>query len=116
MLSGYGIERIVSSPHARCVETVEALADQLGVDVELRDELVPEASKRELVSFLSDLPAPALVCTHREVFETLFDGEITCEKSGSWLVERRDARLVPVAYVPPPSSVSRVRTSQTTPR
>ena len=44
-LAEHAIERVVSSPHARCVETVEALARSRNLRVELRDELLPDASE-----------------------------------------------------------------------
>jgi 8-oxo-(d)GTP phosphatase len=107
-LAGHAIERIVSSPHARCVETVEGLAHRRNLRVETRDELAPDAPLEDLLALLGQLPDSAVVCTHREVLERLFGEELTCEKGGSWLVERReDGVLEPVAYLPPPSSVPR---------
>lgn len=99
-LSAHAIERIVCGPHARCVESVEPLARLRGLTVEVREELAPGASPDETLELLGELRDDSLVCTHREVFERLFGGEITCEKGGTWIVEGG----VPVAYVPPPSS------------
>jgi phosphohistidine phosphatase SixA len=108
-LAGYAIERIVSSPLPRCVETVVPLARALGLEVELRDELEPDATKPDALRLLRELPPSALVCTHREVLETLLDGEIECEKGGIWIVERRNRRLAPVAYLPAPAARRRRR-------
>lgn len=102
-LADYRIERIVSSPHVRCLATVLSLARRLGIEIECRDEVGLGASRKETLALLAELPEVALVCTHREVFERVFRGEITCEKAGTWLVERRGRRHVPVAYLPPPS-------------
>ena len=103
-LAGYTVERVVSSPLARCVATVTPLADALGLEVEVRDELEPSAMKRDVLRVLREFPSAALVCTHREVFETLFDGEIECEKGGVWIVERHSRSLTPVAYLPAPAT------------
>jgi phosphohistidine phosphatase SixA len=102
---GYAIERIVSSPAVRCLSTVEELARRRGLPIECRDELGPEASRADALRLLATLSEPTLVCTHREVFARVFRGEITCEKGGAWLVERRGRRSAPrpVAYLPPPS-------------
>ena len=108
-LSGHAVERILSSPHARCVETVVPLADARGLVVECRDELTPDGPIDDLLSFLDELSDDTLLCTHREVFERLFGGDVTCEKGGAWLVERRGGRLAAAAYLPPPSSMRRVR-------
>jgi phosphohistidine phosphatase SixA len=100
------IERIVSSPTARCVATVLSLARRRRIEIECRDELGPDASRKDILALLAELPETTLVCTHREVLERLFRGTVTCEKGGTWLVERKGRRRVPVAvaYLPPPSS------------
>jgi 8-oxo-dGTP diphosphatase len=49
-LAGVTLERIVTSPHARCVETVRALGLARGLRVELREELVPEASREDVLA------------------------------------------------------------------
>lgn len=108
-LAGYRIERIVSSPLARCVESVLPLARVLELDVESRTELEPEVPKRRLLRLLGVLPPSALLCTHHEVFEALFGGTIKCEKGGAWLVERRGGRWKPIAYLPPPEEQPRAR-------
>lgn len=106
----YEIHRIVSSPTVRCLATVVGLARRRGIEVECRDELAPDASRKAALGLLAELPQSTLVCTHREVFERLFRGQVTCEKGGTWLVERKGTRLAPVAYLPPPSSDSAPRT------
>jgi phosphohistidine phosphatase SixA len=105
-LAAHTIDRIVSSSHARCIETVAELARSRGIEVECREELGPSATRKDAVALLAELPPTALVCTHREVFERVFRGEITCEKGGTWITERKCRRRVPVAvaYLPPPSS------------
>jgi phosphohistidine phosphatase SixA len=108
-LAAQTIDRVVSSPHARCLETVAPLARRLGLEVECREELAPDASRNDTLALLAQLPESALVCTHREVFERLFGGEVTCEKGGTWIVERRGRARVPSAYLPPPTSAIRPR-------
>jgi 8-oxo-dGTP diphosphatase len=107
-LAEYPVDRILSSPHARCLQTVAPLARRRGIEIEFREELAPGASRKEALELLAELPETALVCTHREVFERIYRGEITCEKGGTWLVERKGRRRVPVpiAYLPPRSSAA----------
>ena len=38
-LAGYTIDRIVSSPYLRCVQTVEPLAEARGLEIELDEQL-----------------------------------------------------------------------------
>ena len=108
-LAGFVMERIVTSPHVRCIETVRPLADARGLRIEVRHELVPTASKESASALLDGLPDTALVCTHREVIERLFEGEVACEKGGAWLLRLRNGHWSPAAYLPPPSSVERTR-------
>ena len=114
-LAGHLIERVVSSPHARCVETVGALARSRNLRMELRDELLPDASLEDLRALLDELPDTALLCTHRETIARLFGSELTCEKGGTWLLERRDGAYGPVAYLPPPSAAVRAPERAATP-
>jgi 8-oxo-(d)GTP phosphatase len=101
------IDRIVTSPTARCVATVFALARRRRIEIECREEVGPNASRREILDLFGELSERTLVCTHREVFERVFRGSVTCEKAGTWIVERRGRRRVPdaVAYMPPPSNL-----------
>ncbi len=103
-LAAHGIERVVSSPLARCVETVGALARSRNLRVEERDELLPAAPLGDVERLLAELPDASLVCTHREVFGRLFGPTVTCEKGAAWKLERRSGSWAPVAYFPSPSS------------
>lgn len=99
------ITRIVSSPYARCVETVVPLAASRGVAVEQRLELAPDAAVDDVLTLLLDLPDTALACTHREVFEKLLGWDAPHEKGASWLLERNGSELVPTLYLEPPAVV-----------
>jgi len=107
-LAGYVFDRIVTSPYPRCVETVGPLAARLGVRVELLDELAPGAPARLVGGILDELRHDSvLACTHREAFEALFGGGVTCDKGGGWILERRRVGWHPVTYVAPPSDPRR---------
>jgi Histidine phosphatase superfamily (branch 1) len=99
------ITKIVSSPLARCVETVVPLAQSRGLVVDEHWELGLEASQDDLVTLLLDLPDSAVACTHREAFEKLLGWDVTCEKGGAWVLERSGSELVPALYVAPPAGV-----------
>jgi phosphohistidine phosphatase SixA len=101
------IERIVTSPTTRCVSTVLAIARRRGIEIECREEVGLDATRKQILDLLGELSERTLVCTHREVFERLFRGAVTCEKGGTWIVERNGRRRVPVAiaYLPPPSNL-----------
>ena len=93
LLARFEIDRIVTSPHVRCVETVGPIARARRLEVEQRTELEPDAALADILALLAELPETTLVCTHREVIERLFSGEISCEKGGCLRLERRRGRL-----------------------
>ena len=68
MLRPLGVRRIVSSPYTRCVETVEPLAAELGLEVELDDRLAEGAgdSAGELLR-----EEGVVACTHGDVVHAL---------------------------------------------
>jgi phosphohistidine phosphatase SixA len=105
-LSDLAITRIVSSPLARCVESVVPLAASRGLVVESCWELAPDVPLDDLVTLLADLPDTTVACTHREVFEKLLGWEAVCDKGAGWVLERNGVELVPTLYVPPPAPVS----------
>ena len=104
-LAGRALERVVTSPLPRCVQSVVPVAESRKLVVEHRDELLPEAGVDDLLALLAELPDASLVCTHREAFVQLFAGEVSCEKGGTWVIERVGALLSPIEYIPPPSRV-----------
>jgi 8-oxo-(d)GTP phosphatase len=99
------ITHIVSSPLARCVESVVPIAQSRGLVVETRWELAPDVALDDLLTLLRDLPDTALACTHREVLEKLVGWDAECEKGGAWTLERSDGELVPTLYLAPPTGV-----------
>ena len=105
-LADQEIERIVSSPLARCVQSVIPIAESRRLVVERRDELLPDAEVDATLELLAELPDASLVCTHREVIMNLFAGELTCPKGGAWVLERVGSLWSPTVYAPPPTSVA----------
>lgn len=102
-LADLEITRIVSSPLARCVESVVPLAASRGLIVESHWELAPDVALDDLLTLLDDLPDSTVVCTHREVFEKLLGWEAVCDKGAGWVLERDGGgELVPTLYIAPP--------------
>jgi 8-oxo-(d)GTP phosphatase len=99
------ITNVISSPLARCVESVIPLAQSRGLVVEEHWELAPDAPVEDILALLVDLPATTVACTHREAFEKLLGWDVTIEKGGAWVLERNDSELVPALYLAPPAAV-----------
>ena len=64
---------ILSSPFRRCVETVEPLAEALGLDVEEDRRFSPDTRAGVRAAF-AEAPAGAVVCTRGEVISRLLVG------------------------------------------
>lgn len=108
------LTRVIASPLARCVESVVPLAQTRGLVVEQRWELAPDVQLDDLLTLLVDLPDTSLVCTHREVIQKLLGHDVTCEKGGTWVLERNGAELVPAVYLAPPAGVLHGRQAYST--
>ena len=113
VLSNEPIARILSSPAVRCVETVRPLADQRGLPIEPRDELLEGAPLTGLLGLLDELrSAPSLLCGHGDLILAVIDhleregvvlGSDRGWKKGSvWVLEREAGLIVRATYIPPP--------------
>lgn len=114
LLARYEPAQVVSSPHVRCVQTVEPVAAQLGLSVERTEALGPNADRaaaRLLVS-LASARHPVVVCTHGETIEALqrrlarpgklaFGPGGAHEKGSVWLLHADRGRFTSATYLPP---------------
>ncbi len=108
------ITRILSSPFRRCVQTVQPLADELGLPVELTDWLAETADVDQswkAVAALAD--ECAVLCSHGDVIPDLIrraqlrgmhvPGKSGCAKGSVWRLEHWDGeRFATGVYTPIP--------------
>jgi 8-oxo-dGTP diphosphatase len=113
VLSSRVIERILSSPAVRCVETVRPLADHRGLPIEPRDELLEGAPLSGLLELLDELRStPSVLCAHGDLIPAIIEhleargalvGPDRGWKKGSvWVLEREAGLVVRATYIPPP--------------
>ena len=96
-LAAFRIDRIVSSPYLRCVQTVEPLAAALGLEIEL-DEQLGATRLEEVGEVLERLRGENVaVCTHGDL---PWLGDRKFKKGATWVV---DEELVPDRYLEPPA-------------
>jgi broad specificity phosphatase PhoE len=114
-LAGAGIDRLVSSPMARCVETLEPLADRTGLTVEEDDRLAEGSGGEAALALAEELRqagATAAVCSHGDVVPellwklkadgTTFHHDLTWPKGSVWVVTGDGARWSDAHYLPIP--------------
>lgn len=74
MIEDLPVERILSSPSLRCRQTVVPLALAQALDVEPCWQLGACVAPADLIALLADpATASAVVCTHRETLQLLFE-------------------------------------------
>jgi 8-oxo-(d)GTP phosphatase len=113
VLSDRVIERIVSSPATRCVDTVRPLADQRALPIEPRDEVLEGAPLSGVLGLLDELRSiPSVLCGHGDLIPAVVEHleahgavvgpEHGWKKGSVWVLEREAGLVVRATYVPPP--------------
>ena len=111
------LTRLVSSPHVRCVQTLEPLARARGIPLETSDALAEGASPDGALALAlaSAQTGPTALCTHGDVIELLLaelarhdvpletESGIELKKGSTWILHVRDAKVVEAEYIPPQS-------------
>ncbi len=94
-LAPYAIDRIVSSPYARCVETVAPLGKHLGLTVEIAQELAEGESTAATALIGARKERCVVLCSHGDVIPDLldelagtnsWDDELPFAKGSTWVV------------------------------
>ncbi|HEV8564978.1 MAG TPA: phosphoglycerate mutase family protein [Actinomycetota bacterium] len=104
LFRGREVERILSSPFVRCVQTVRPLAIERGSPIEETSALSEGASVTEALDLIAELgDVPAVLCSHGDVIPALvehlaengmtIDGERDWRKGSTWVLERNGGRF-----------------------
>lgn len=112
-LRASGIERIVTSPYQRCVQSVEPLADATGAKIEEHDALAEEADIDATYALVDSLVGTnAVLCSHGDVIPALInrlmwagltlESRFYCAKGSIWEVEVERGKFTSGRYLPPP--------------
>ena len=109
----FKISAIYSSPYLRCVQTVEPLAQDRGLEVQEAAALAEGRGLRGAFEFMDDPKLDDIVLsTHGDVVWELVEdlvrrrvikpGEGGYEKGSTWVVEVRDGKPVRALFIPAP--------------
>ena len=107
------IDKILSSPYVRCVETVEPLAVKLKLPIEPRNDLQEGAGGESVIRLIKEFKGRnTVLCTHGDVVEELVEQLIerglvsraraSNEKGGTWILEEQDGKITRAKYLPAP--------------
>jgi len=72
-VGGFPVTRVLSSPYLRCVQTVQPLAEKVGVEVENEPALGEGQPAGPVVDLLTDLPDYSVLCSHGDVLPDTID-------------------------------------------
>jgi 8-oxo-dGTP diphosphatase len=116
LLADAPIARVLSSPATRCRLTVEPLAEDRGLDVELADELLEGAAIDRSLRLLRKVtaePGDVVLCSHGDVIPEVLrhlgaDGlklrsELKWAKGSTWKLTWDGRRFTDAHYLPPPA-------------
>jgi 8-oxo-dGTP diphosphatase len=106
------IEQILSSPYVRCVETVEPLAHDRKLEIDVVDELREGAPLDDALRLVEKVSGhPTVLCTHGDIVEGLLRhfkasgvkiGKLRMEKGSIWAFDTRNGHVTKATYLPPP--------------
>jgi phosphohistidine phosphatase SixA len=113
-LAGVGVARLVSSPSVRCLQTLEPLAERLGLPVDADDRLLEGADGEQALALAGELSkegTAAVVCSHGDVIPDLlrilhtrttrFKDPLVWPKGSIWVLTRDGERWTKARYIPP---------------
>lgn len=112
------IQRVLSSPSLRCVQTVEPLARAQGLRVEAEDALLEGSDPRQALGLLEVAASAGTIvaCSHGDIVPGVldllrsagarFEAPLTWPKASTWVLDGDpsfpDAGFVRASYLPPP--------------
>ena len=112
MLADADVEQIVSSPYVRCVQSVEPLAQDRKLEVDVVDELAEGSPLEDALRLFDKVSGHnTVLCTHGDVIQALLThfkangvkvGKLRMEKGSVWAFETRNGRVTKATYLPPP--------------
>ena len=112
-LAEWPVPRILSSPYVRCVETMQPLANKLGLELEANEILAEGNPAGRAIELLAALPDHAVLCSHGDLIPAVIealarrgmvvDGEPDWRKGATWIIDRDGDEFVRASATPPPS-------------
>lgn len=113
VLAGFEIERVLTSPFIRCVETVVPLAAARGCEVEETAALAEGASHDAVALVRSLAGRHAALCSHGDVIPRVLEHLVVHDgvdlghdprwaKASVWVLEDDGERVAKAFYIEPP--------------
>lgn len=112
-LASAGIERVISSPYERCIQTVKPLAKAIGAKVEIHDALAEDADIDAAYDMIHDVVgANAVLSSHGDIIPAVINrfmwlglklsSRFYCSTASIWEVEVDNGKFTTGSYRKPP--------------
>jgi 8-oxo-dGTP diphosphatase len=111
-LAGVAPTTLVSSPYVRCVQTLEPLAERLGIDVGVDERITEGVEFTDSLELLDEVPDGSVLCSHGDVIPALLDALLRrglevrstpdWRKASTWVIKRKKSGHYTTARVWPP--------------
>ncbi len=109
---GVSVDRVLSSPSVRCVQSVRPLALARRLPLEEHEALHEGADTQAALSLLRALGGWVVACSHGDVIPEILQAlverglilrdEPACKKASTWVLERDGGLFTEARYRPPP--------------
>lgn len=113
-LARYHVQRALSSPLTRCVQTLDPLAHASDTTVDTDDRITEGAPLERTLELLFEVPDGTVLCSHGDVIANVIEhlaatrpvgdlgGTLRWQKASTWALTRTDGEFTAAAYLPPP--------------
>ncbi len=112
MLAHRDIARVLTSPYTRRIQTVEPLANHLGLEVEIDKKLGEGHEWAHALEIIERAIEPIALCSHGDVIGDLMHqlsvrgvplDDDRIEKGSTWALQVEGGEIVKARYLPPPA-------------
>lgn len=113
LLADVDVDRVLSSPATRCVQTVQGVADGHGLELIEHDDLWEDADTRDVMAVLEDAVGgkksrTVVVCSHGNLIPVIVEQLAAsgakvkgrgCEKGSVWVLDHDGKRFTKCTYI-----------------
>ncbi len=112
-LASKGVSSLYSSPYLRCVQTLEPLAERLGIEIQSDPRLYEGAPFEPVLDLLGEVRTGAVLCSHGDLIPDTIQAlarrgmEVQTSpdwrKASIWVLKRKGDRITKGKVWPPPT-------------
>ncbi len=112
-LAAKGASSLYSSPYVRCMQTLEPLAERLGVEIQADQRLYEGSPFEPVLDLIAEVRTGAVLCSHGDLIPDIVQAlarrgmEVQTSpdwrKASIWVLKRKGDRITKGKVWPPPS-------------